>query len=93
MNDSIITLVTISVPMIGAVVAWIMNGFNSRIKALEIHHDKLVEVKLDKADYHRDQGALRETLKQVQQDIKDLSNVIREVPEKMIALLNTTGKL
>lgn len=72
MNESLIAIAGIVVPIVGGVVAWVMNTFDKRISVLENEQDVIHEKKLDKEDYYRDQGALAVTLRNMSSDIKEV---------------------
>lgn len=93
MNESILAIVGLVVPIVTGFAAWVMHGLDSRIKSLEDSNENLIKVKLDKEDYYRDQGAMRETLRVMSNDIKEVANAIREWPKELITILTQAGKL
>jgi hypothetical protein len=87
MNDLTIAIIGVLVPIFIGLVAWIMNGLHGRVSSLENHQENLAKEKLDKADYYRDQGAMRETLNTMSTDIKSITSTISELPEKLVNLI------
>jgi hypothetical protein len=70
-----------------------MNGIKERIEALETRDDELDKNKLDKESYYRDQGALQENMRIMSNDLKEATQAIGELPEKLITLLTNLGKI
>lgn len=82
-----VAIAAIIIPLLAGIVAWIMNSFNTRLSNLEHKNDELDKVKLDKEDYFRDQGAMRETLRVMSNDIKEVATAIREWPKDLVTIL------
>ena len=93
MNETAVAIAGILVPLFAGLITWIVNGFHVRIKSLEDVGEELGKTKLDKEDYYRDQGAMRETLRVMSNDIKEVSNAIREWPKELMNILSQAGKI
>lgn len=93
MDGTIIAIIGLVAPIAAGLVAWIMHSLDSRIKSLEDSNENLIKAKLDKEDYYRDQGAMRETLRVMSEDIKDVASAVREWPKELISILTQAGKL
>jgi hypothetical protein len=89
MNDTIVNIVAIVLPIITGMVAWIMNALSNRITKLEDTHS----LKVDKEDHIRDLEALKEEMGNLRYDIRELGKTINDLPDRLLNTLQRMGKV
>lgn len=74
------------IDQVGDEITHLENNLDGRIVLLESNHDKIQEIKLNKEDYYRDQGVMRNSLSRIEEDLKTL-------PERILNTLKLLGKV